>query len=131
MGKVQVRMTLIRKGKGKDLRASNRALRVGLRLCRAKLKLDLWDGYATGFFGVLSLDGIEVVSDVWEGPFPGRERIVRPESKDSIFNRIAASEGASHGSETRLSSATSSPPLWLYGSSVSFLNDPASGRGVG
>ena len=59
-----------------------------------KLKLELWDGYATGFLGVLSLDGIEVVSEVWEGPFPGRERTVGPESKDSIFNRIAASEGS-------------------------------------
>ena len=66
------------------------------------------------------------------GPFPGRERTVRPEYKDSIFNRIAASEGASHGSETGLSSATSSPPLWLTGSSVSFLNDPAQpGDGLG
>ena len=73
------------------------------------MKLDLWDAYATGFLEVLSQDGIEVVSEVWEGAFPGRERAVRPESKDSIFNRIAASEGASHGSETRLSSATSSP----------------------
>ena len=33
----------------------------------SKLKLDLWDEYATGFLGVLSRDGIEVVSDVW-GP---------------------------------------------------------------
>ena len=59
------------------------------------MKFDLWDGYATGFLGVLSQDGIEVVSNVWEGPFPGRERTVRLESKGSIFNRIAASEGAS------------------------------------
>ncbi len=53
-----------------------------------------------------------MVSEVWEGPFPVRERTVRPESKDSIFNRIAASEGASHGSETLLSSATPSAGRW-------------------
>ncbi len=41
----------------------------------------------------LSLDGTKVVSEVWA--FPGREWAVRPESKDSIFNRIAGSEGAS------------------------------------
>ena len=71
-----------------------------------------------------SLASLErVISGSW-GAFPDRERTVRPESKDSIFNRIAASEGASHSPETRVSSATSSPPLWLHGSSVSFLNDP-------
>ncbi len=40
-------------------------------------------------------------------PRPREDR--QAESKDSIFNRIAASEGASLGSETRISSATSSP----------------------
>ncbi len=49
----------------------------------------------------LSPDHTEVVSEVWVWAFPGRARTVRPEYKDSIFNRIAASEGASHGSEHR------------------------------
>ena len=97
----------------------------------SKLKRDLWDGYAEGFLGVLSRDGIEVVSDVWEGPFPGRERTVRPESKDSIFNRIAASEGASHGSETRLSFATPSPLGGYTGAQFLFrMIGPPAGDGA-
>ena len=37
------------------------------------------------------------------GAFPGRERIVRPDYKGLIFNKIAAWEGTSHGFETLFS----------------------------
>ena len=74
---------------------------------KSNLKLDLWGRDTSGCLTVSPWMALKWFPRC--GAFPGRERTVRPESKDSIFNRIAASEGAAHGSETGLSSTTSSP----------------------
>ncbi len=74
-----------------------------------KLKLDLWDENTSGCLRVLSPDHTEVVSEVWEGPSQAARGTLGPNLKILFSIESPASEAAAHGSETRLSCATSSP----------------------